>query len=141
MPKAWRIHMLFLVMSILTWRSEIADAPRLWFGYTAGGGVVVYENGNATSLVLSAHVSDQRVALGLPVRLNIATTQELEMVPGIGPRTATKIVNSRRSDGCFDRLSSLTRVRGVGPKTVSKLAPYISLGDRHGGGCAVPRHG
>jgi competence protein ComEA len=61
------------------------------------------------------------------VRLNRATAQELETLPGIGPALAARIVAYRDSAGGFRDLDELERVRGIGAATLAKLKPLLSL--------------
>ena len=133
--------LLLMLLCILTWRSQTSLAPRFWFGDGEDGEVVAYVDGAQASVPRVDRGAGIRLALGLPVMLNFATTSELEMVPGIGPRTATKIVSRRQSHGCFADFAALTRVKGIGRKTLSKLGPYISVRQRPGRACAAARHG
>lgn len=141
MPKGWRWVLVLLVSALFAWRSEAVSAPRLWFGESSLNDLIVYKNGVKVPLELDEPSADMRLALGLEVRLNVASAAELESVPGIGPRTAERIVESRSSSGCFERSSALMRVRGIGPKTASKLAPYLGISGRQGRTCDVGRHG
>ena len=68
--------------------------------------------------------AEARVILGLPVDLNTASSQTIQALPGIGPATAMAILQERER-GCFQDLDSLTRVKGVGPKTLERLRPFI----------------
>ena len=63
----------------------------------------------------------------LPLDLNRATAEQLEALPGIGPALAERIVAYRRQHGPFRRLEDLTRVSGVGPKTVEALRAYVTV--------------
>jgi competence protein ComEA len=66
-------------------------------------------------------------AAGSPVNLNKATQAELEGLPGIGPVTAGKILESRA--GAPFRSVDELRERGlVGEKTFAKLKPLITVG-------------
>lgn len=141
MADAWRQSLLLVVAALLAWRSQATLAPMMWFGETPSGRLMVVEDGITTAWSPLAQGPSARLALGLPVLVNRASAEELEQVPGIGPRTATKIVRSRSDDGCFDRHSALMRVRGIGPKTVSKLAPYLGFGGTRPPACDVIRHG
>ena len=141
MPEGWRPCLLLLMLCVLAWRSQASLAPRFWFGDVGGGDVVVHVDGTPVSAPLDGRYTRDRVALGLPVEINFATASELETVPGIGPRTATKIVASRQSHGCFLNLAALMRVRGIGRKTLSKVGPYLSVRHRSAQACAAARHG
>lgn len=61
------------------------------------------------------------------VNINRATAAELELLPHIGPAMAKRIVEHRTLHGPFRSLMDLDRVRGIGPKTLEKLAPLITF--------------
>jgi len=57
--------------------------------------------------------------------LNQATWPELATLPGIGEVTAKSIVEYRDRQGPFQKLDELLQVRGVGPKTLDQVTPYL----------------
>jgi len=59
------------------------------------------------------------------INVNDATRAELELLPGIGPALARRIIESRRTAGPFRRLDDLQRVPGIGPKTAAALEPHV----------------
>lgn len=61
------------------------------------------------------------------VDLNLATRGELESLPGVGPALAERIVREREERGLFRKVSDLRRVRGIGPKTMERLRPWICV--------------
>jgi competence protein ComEA len=63
-----------------------------------------------------------------PVNLNTATSEELQLVPGIGPVTAEKILQMRKSYGPFKSVDDLTAIRGIGPKRLEKMRKYLTVG-------------
>lgn len=67
-------------------------------------------------------------APGERVDVNAATAAELEAVPGIGPVMAARIVEHRRQQGAFQRLSDLDAVSGIGERTLARLMPYLTVG-------------
>jgi len=69
-----------------------------------------------------------RLALGLPVDVNLATAAELEALPGIGPGLAARIVADRARAGPFGSVEALDRVRGIGPATVARLRDLVTVG-------------
>jgi competence ComEA-like helix-hairpin-helix protein len=54
-----------------------------------------------------------------------ATAAEFERLPGIGPALAARIVTDRSSNGPFGTPAGLLRVRGIGPKTLERLRPFL----------------
>ena len=56
---------------------------------------------------------------------NSADWPELTLLPGIGEKLAKRIVESRRLEGPFRRPRELVRVRGVGPKTMERIRPFL----------------
>jgi competence protein ComEA len=71
----------------------------------------------------------EKTAFGLDGRLdlNAASADELEGLPGVGPKTAQRILEDRRVHGPFRKPSDLTRVKGIGPKTLERLRPFVTV--------------
>ena len=63
------------------------------------------------------------------VNLNTATPAELETLPGIGARTAQRIVEYRQKNGAFKKIEDLMNVKGIGEKSFLKLKPLVTVGD------------
>jgi competence protein ComEA len=63
-----------------------------------------------------------------PVNLNTATAAELEQVPGIGPATAQKILQARKSYGKFKSVNDLEAIRGIGQKRLERMRKYLTVG-------------
>lgn len=61
------------------------------------------------------------------VNINEATAAELAGVRGITEELAQRIVDERSENGRFASTDDLTRVPGIGPKTVEKLRPYLTV--------------
>ncbi len=60
-----------------------------------------------------------------PISLTEATTKDLELIPGIGPKTAGAVIEFRERAGPGLRIEQLIEVRGIGPKTLKKIAQYL----------------
>lgn len=59
------------------------------------------------------------------VNINTASAKELEKLPGIGRATAQNIVAFRNQNGKFSSPDDLSKVKGVGPKTMEKVRSKI----------------
>lgn len=64
----------------------------------------------------------------LSLDINIATAQDFQKLPNIGPVIAQAIVSYRDSHGAFTTLEELQNVTGIGPKTYAAILPFITLG-------------
>ena len=62
-----------------------------------------------------------------PINLNTATATELATLPGIGAKTAERIVEYRQKSGGFKKVEELMNVRGVGEKSFLKLKTLITV--------------
>ncbi|RMG94407.1 MAG: helix-hairpin-helix domain-containing protein [Deltaproteobacteria bacterium] len=66
------------------------------------------------------------VALEGVVNLNTATVDQLDMLPGIGPATAERIVAYRKRHP-FKKAIHVMRVKGIGRKKYERIKPYIAV--------------
>jgi competence protein ComEA len=69
-----------------------------------------------------------RLALGVPLDINQASVADLTQVPGINDELADRIVALRVRRGEFSKLENLYEVKGIGPATVRRLEPYLTVG-------------
>lgn len=60
------------------------------------------------------------------VNINTATEGELDLLPGVGPSIAKKVIAYRKSKKFAD-ITHLMRIRGIGRKTFAKLKPFLSV--------------
>ncbi len=59
------------------------------------------------------------------VDLNKAAWPEFAELPDVGETLARRIVESRETAGAFRDHGDLRRVRGIGPRMLEKLKPYL----------------
>ncbi len=59
--------------------------------------------------------------------LNLATAQQLERLPLIGPALAQRIVAHRAAQGPFRTVDSLVRVRGIGPAILARIRDRLRV--------------
>ena len=68
-----------------------------------------------------ALISEQPALLNI----NTASAKELQTLPNIGERMAERIIDYRTQHGDFVNIDALQNVKGIGPKTIEKLRPFI----------------
>jgi len=60
-----------------------------------------------------------------PVHLNVATLEQLDALPGVGPVTAQKILDYRQKHGAFGSVDELDAVPGIGPARLDQLRDLV----------------
>ena len=73
-----------------------------------------------------------------PVDMDLASAQEIEALPRIGPALARRIIANRDSFGAFGSLDKLRRVKGMGPASLARLAPLVTFAGRPAPRAAPP---
>lgn len=58
---------------------------------------------------------------------NTCSVDSLCLLPGIGPALAARIAAAREAGVHFACARDLQAVRGIGPRTVERLAPYLAF--------------
>lgn len=118
---------------------RVADAVN------AAGGVI--ETADVDHINMAAHLEDGmqvRVPMRLrdagekgaastgrqadgKINLNTATEKELQELPGIGPAMSARIVEYRESNGAFQSIDDIKKVRGIGASKFEKLKDRVTL--------------
>jgi len=80
------------------------------------------------SVLLSVAFATTKKPPVRPININTATSLELQEVPGIGPATADKILQMRKSYGAFKSVDDLLAIRGIGKKRLDKMRKYLTVG-------------
>jgi len=62
-----------------------------------------------------------------PIDLDVASVEELDALPRVGPALAARIVADRDSLGPFGSLQALQRVKGIGPSLAAGLSQYVTF--------------
>ena len=62
-----------------------------------------------------------------PIDVDVATAEELERLPRIGPALAERIVEDRVKYGPFGSIEGLERVRGIGPSMARALSTLVTF--------------
>ncbi|WP_260449027.1 helix-hairpin-helix domain-containing protein [Listeria booriae] len=61
------------------------------------------------------------------VNINTADTTALQTIPGIGAAKAQAIIDYREKEGLFQKVEDLSKVSGIGAKTVERLSEHITV--------------
>jgi competence protein ComEA len=76
---------------------------------------------------------------GQSFELNLATQRDLQLLPGVGPKLAERILIERQRRGGFERVSDLLEVKGIGPATLERLSRFVRVEPRSTDRTAAPR--
>lgn len=66
---------------------------------------------------------------GFPININTADITTLDLLPGIGPATAKKIIDYRIANGPFRNVTDLLNVNGIGEKKLASLKGLVTVGE------------
>ena len=61
------------------------------------------------------------------VNVNTATSEQLELLPGIGPARAAAILEHRKEHKGFKRVDDLTQVSGIGDRALERIRSHVAL--------------
>ena len=61
------------------------------------------------------------------ININSADSATLQQINGIGPVTADKIIEYRKTNGGFTKIEDLKNVNGIGDKTFEKMKDYVTI--------------
>lgn len=70
------------------------------------------------------------VQAGEKININTATVEQLQVVKGIGPKTAASITAYRDEHGAFQSVDDLEAVKGIGEKSLLKFKKGLTVGDQ-----------
>jgi comEA protein len=64
---------------------------------------------------------------GGPVNINTADAELLQTLPGVGPKTAERIIEYRETAGRFRTVDEIQNVKGIGPKRYERIKALITV--------------
>lgn len=115
--------------------TENADLTNINLAYILEDGEKIYipkkgetiansnDNTNSNSPSFSTSIS----AKNSKININKATQTELELISGIGPSTALKIINFRKENGNFKKIEDIKNVPGIGDAKFNQIKDYITV--------------
>ena len=103
---------------------HIARSSSLYEKPRNGDRIILHSDGRYEFSRMSGIKS---LALGVPVGINSASTDDLQSLPGIGIKLAERIVDWRNSNNGFKSIEELEEVDGIGKKKMEAIRPLVSL--------------
>ena len=76
----------------------------------------------------SLSVEKPKVVL-VPLNINLADSIELESLPGIGPKLASRIVKYREKAGGFSSVEQVSKMYGLTPENFEKAKPWLFVAE------------
>jgi len=83
--------------------------------------------------IVEVDVLDSEEEIFLPVNINKATLQEIESLPGIGPKLAMAIISWRKKNGPFKEKIQLRNIKGIGVKKYAQIVDLIQMEEKESG--------
>ncbi len=130
---------LLAISAVIQWTGPQAYAPKV-FDYTLQDSLFKALSADTlqpvpkSSLIQEQQVKEKsnrkprsKILKPHSIDINRADSKTLEKLPRIGPKTAQAIIDYRKQHGPFKNIMELDEVKGIGPKTIEKLRPYIYL--------------
>ncbi len=82
---------------------------------------------SAQAATAHSNAPDDAVPVERKIILNVATSEELQRLPGVGQKRAEAIIELRTRLKGFKRLTDLLRVKGIGPRSLKRMLPLLEL--------------
>lgn len=61
------------------------------------------------------------------ININTATSEQLQLLPGIGESLAQRIIDYRNQNGNFTTTEDLLNVSGIGEKKYANIKDYVTI--------------
>jgi competence protein ComEA len=84
----------------------------------------------ACAVALAAAAADGPAPAAPPagvVNVNTASTEELQLLPGVGAARAQALIELRKQRGGFKSVEELKDVKGIGDAGLERLRPFVRL--------------
>ncbi len=82
---------------------------------------------DSTFLETKKQSSITKKSLTTKININLATCEELQLLPRVGPALAESIIQFREEHGPFQKIDDIQHVKRIGPKTFEKIKLYITV--------------
>ncbi len=98
---------------------------KILYDKLSSGYAVVIKPGNR--LTIEEMNNAHKVAFNIPIDVNKATLNDLILIPGIGEKTASQIIQFREKSGSIKKLEDLMKIRGIKEKKLTKVKRYLCI--------------
>ena len=105
--------------------SCIEHLPSDCVAASIGDRALVSEGG--CEVIAGGMSAESRLVLGLPLLLNRVSVEELQLLRGVGEKTARAIVEKREAQGGFRSIDDLLEVDGIGAKRLEALRRVLKV--------------
>ncbi|HEV2636172.1 MAG TPA: ComEA family DNA-binding protein [Actinocrinis sp.] len=99
----------------------LGDGEQVMVGPGGGGGAVPGAGASAP-----AAKGRTKAVPSAPIRLNTATLEQLEELPGVGPALAQRVLDWRSQNGRFASVDDLQQVKGFGPHKFAAVRALVT---------------
>ena len=114
--------------------TENADLTNINLAYILEDGEKIYIQKNGETITDSNNTNSNSISSSTSIstksskiNINKATQTELELISGIGPSTALKIINYRKENGNFKKIEDIKNVPGIGDAKFNQIKDYITV--------------
>jgi len=83
--------------------------------------------GSSTFVFRTAETQAPDTTRSKLVNINTAGSEELQTLPGIGPKTAEKIIQYRAANGPFQKIEDIMKVKGIAQGKFAKIKDKITV--------------
>lgn len=80
-----------------------------------------------TDSISIRELSAKKAGTKLRININTAPADSLMLLPHVGKVISARIISHRESQGGFESPAQLIAVRGIGPKYLREILPYITV--------------
>ena len=94
------------------------------------GRLLILSAGVLFAVAASLHADASNPSPAAPagkVNINQASADQIAMLPRIGAKVATRVLDYRKSHGPFAKPENLMEVKGIGEKLFLTLKPYVAV--------------
>lgn len=103
----------------------VKDAQKSRFDYSVFDSEFEKKSAEIGKYTYESSTATKSVEESFRVNINTATKEELMKLPGIGEKTAERIIRHRQTYGEFKRIEDIMNVGGIGQKKFEKIKRYL----------------